>query len=79
MTQRNNQIYLNENSDSFEIINVSKEKSNTNSSDFRPLLKRIEAYKKEGWELVFNNVYEIGDISANYVLMRKERMPGERQ
>lgn len=75
MTQVDREIKLAKNSESFETINVRDEMSR-DSYDYRPLLKRIQEYEKEGWEIVTNNVYSSGTEFSrprNYVLMRREK------
>jgi len=73
MTQSYNSIKLNKNSESFEIIDIKKEL--LGNYDFSPLLKRIQEYEKQGWEIVSNNVYCEGNGSTpqNYVLMRRKK------
>jgi hypothetical protein len=74
MTQVDNEIKLNKNSESFETIDVKAEMSK-DSYDYRPLLKRIQEYEKQGWEIVSNNVYVTGQgiFPRNYVLMRRKK------
>ena len=73
MTQSYNQIKLNKDFESFEVIDIKEEKTK-DLSDFRPILKRIQNYEKQGWEIVSNNVYMEGNGIAphNYVLMRRK-------
>ncbi|MNJ91877.1 hypothetical protein D3C87_95320 [compost metagenome] len=71
MAQTGNEIHLTYGTGKYEVIEVKNEKSK-DSHDFRPLLTRMRAYEEQGWELVTNTVYVIGDIPRNYVLMRRE-------
>lgn len=74
MTQVDNEIKLNKDSESFETINV-KDEMSKDSYDYRPLLKRIQEYEKQGWEIVSNNVYTTGQgvFPRNHVLMRRKK------
>lgn len=74
MTQVDERIKINKNSESFEEVRIRDEKEN-DAYDYRPLLKRIEQLEKEGWELVANNVYVTGEgtVPRNYVLMRRKK------
>lgn len=74
MTQVDNDIKLNKDSESFETINV-KDEMSKDSYDYRPLLKRIQEYEKQGWEIVSNNVYVTGQgiFPRNYVLMKRKK------
>ncbi len=71
MVQRDNTIKITLGSDKFETIDIKDEKS-TDAHDFRPLIKRIEQYQLEGWEIVANNVYLAG-FATNYLLMRRKK------
>lgn len=71
MTQFATEITLNLNSESFERINIKDEKSRDNF-DFSPILKRIEEYEKQGYELVSNNM-GFANGPHNYVLMRRKK------
>lgn len=74
MTQVDTEIKLNKDSESFETINV-KAEMEKDSYDYRPMLKRIQEYEKQGWEIVSNNVYVTGQgtFPRNYVLMRRKK------
>ncbi|MAC96162.1 MAG: hypothetical protein CMC96_11750 [Flavobacteriales bacterium] len=72
MTQVDYEIKLNKDSESFETINV-KDEMSKDFYDYRPFLKRIQEYEKQGWEIVFNNVYGQGMFPRNYVLMKRKK------
>jgi hypothetical protein len=71
MTQAGNSIELCTDSQNLKDINVKDEK--TTHTDYRPLLKRIQEYEKEGWEIVTNVIYFDGFVPYNYVLMRRKK------
>ena len=74
MTQYYDVIELNKDAESFETISV-KGEIEKGGYDFKPLLKRIQQYEEQGWELVSNNVYSTGTgtLPRNYVLMRRKK------
>lgn len=74
MTQRHNDISISKSGKDFEIINVKDEKSK-DVNDYRPLLKRIQEFESEGWELFSNQVFNYGDstVPQNYVMMRRKK------
>jgi hypothetical protein len=74
MTQIHTIIKLNRDSENFETIYV-KDEMSKDEFDYKPLLKRIQEYEKQGWEIVSNNVYTAGQggIPRNYVLMRRKK------
>lgn len=71
MTQTNNEIRLTQGVGKYELVDVKDEKSK-DPYDFRPLLTRMRTYEEQGWELVTNEVFVVGDFPRNYVLMRRE-------
>lgn len=71
LTQLNNEIRLTQGVGKYEVVDVKDEKSK-DPYDFRPLLTRMRTYEEQGWELVTNEVFVVGDFPRNYVLMRRE-------
>ena len=74
MIQYDDEIRISKNNEKYESINVKAEKEKA-YYDFAPLLKRMQDYEKQGWELVTNTIYTTGQgmIPQNYVLMRKKK------
>lgn len=73
MTMDGNLIYLNLDYKNFEVINIKEEKNDKSRHDFGPLLRRIENYENEGWELVSNNVYMDSHFPFHNILMRRKK------
>jgi hypothetical protein len=75
MTMKGNSIHLNRDFNTYEEINVKDEKNDKHHLEFGPLLKRVQDYEDDGWELVTNEVWADGAsyIANNYVLMRRKK------
>lgn len=74
MTQSYDEIKISKSSGNYEIINIKSELSK-NLTDFGPLLRKIQEYEEQGYEIVSNSVFTTGSgISLqNHVLMRRKK------
>lgn len=58
----------------YEVINISKETQKLEFQNYNPILKRIQEFEEQGWELFSNNL-SIGyqTPNQNYVMMRRKK------
>ncbi len=73
MVQNVDLIYLTKDN-SFEKIDITGEVKKTSVYNYSPLLKRIQEYEEQGWEL-FSSTHTTTASSTpqNYVMMRRKK------